>query len=479
MRNKLQKNTIYSIIKSCSTIIFPLITFPYISRTLLTENVGKVNFASSIVSYFSLIASLGVTTYAVRECSKVKHDKSKLGVVASEILSINVCTTIVAYCALIIVLFISKSLYSYRKLIVIQSLVIVFVTFGADWLNTAMEDFRYVTIRTFLFQILSLVLMFIFVRTPNDYMKYACITVLSSSGGNIANIFYRRKYCETKFTIHMKLKKHLPPIILLFAMILAQQVFVNSDTTILGIIKGDYEVGLYSTSVKIYNIINTVITSIAWVVMPQLSYFFKEKNFAEVNKLLRYVIGFTATLGLPCVFGMGILAPQIIEIIAGPAYVEAAISLRILSISMFFSLIWGIVMNMILLPAGADKPCLFACVISAIVNIAANLIFIPNYGFAAAATTTALSQIVGLIICVLFVDGRVKFENKIETLLVPTVGTIVMSIYLTVCVKYFSGLWITTIIGVVGSVIIYFIIQILLKNEWLLEFTNKLSKRVK
>ena len=323
MQDKIGKNTIYSIIKSCSTVIFPLITFPYISRVLLAENVGKINFGNSVVSYFSLIASLGITTYAVRECSKVKKDKSTLNKLASEIMSINFLTTIVSYVLLIIVLIFAKPLYSYRKLIIIQSTVIVFTTFGADWLNTTMEDFRFITLRTFFFQCLSIILMFIFVKRPSDYLKYACVTVISSSGGNIANIFYRRKYCDTKLTINLNFRKHMPPIILLFAMILAQQIFVNSDTTILGLLRGDYEVGIYSTSVKIYTIINTVITSIAWVVMPQLSYAFSKQDFKKANILLKYVIGFTATLGLPCVAGMGILAPQIIEIIAGSSFLDA------------------------------------------------------------------------------------------------------------------------------------------------------------
>lgn len=479
MQNNIQKNTLYNIIKSCSTVVFPLITFPYISRVLLTDNVGKVNFSNSVVSYFSLIASLGITTYAVRECSKVKHDKNKLSTVASEILSINVCTTVIAYLALFITLAVARPLESYRALIVIQSMTILFATLGADWLNTTMEDFRFVTIRTFLFQLLSLILMFVFVRTPDDYIKYACITVISSSGGNIVNIFYRRRYCKTFFTKCMKLKQHLPPIILLFAMILAQQVFVNSDTTILGIIRGDYEVGLYSTSVKIYNIISTLMTSVAWVVMPQLSYSFAKKDYDKVNSLLKYVIGFTATLGLPCVMGMGILAPQIIEIIAGPAYADAAISLRILAVAMAFSLVWGIVMNMILLPSRADKPCLLACVVSAIVNIVANVIFIPNYGFAAAATTTAVSQIVGLIICLPYVDKRVKFQKKFSILFGPVVGTAFMTGYLVFCVNFFSGLWTTTIISFVGSVFIYFILQIILKNEWVLEFLGKFAAKIR
>lgn len=146
-----KKNTVYSIIKSCSSLLFPLVTFPYISRILLTDNVGKVNFGNSIISYFSLIASLGVTTYAIRECAKVKHNEKELEKVASQIISINICTTIISYIGLFILLLFAKPLASYRQLIIIQSTVILFTTLGADWLNTAMEDFKYITLRTVFF----------------------------------------------------------------------------------------------------------------------------------------------------------------------------------------------------------------------------------------------------------------------------------------------------------------------------------------
>ena len=148
----LKKNSILNVIKTVSSVIFPLITFPYVSRVLLPVNVGKVNFGSSFVSYFSLIATLGITTYAIRECSAVREDRNELSTKASEIFSINICTTIVAYALLILSLLAFRELDSYRCLIVIQCTSILFITLGADWLNSAMEDFKYITLRTVFFR---------------------------------------------------------------------------------------------------------------------------------------------------------------------------------------------------------------------------------------------------------------------------------------------------------------------------------------
>ena len=164
-----------------------------------------------------------------------------------------------------------RRLDAYRNLIVIQSVVIVFTTIGADWLNSAMEDFEYITIRSIAFQILSMVLMFIFVKQPGDYIKYAAISVVSTSGYNILNVFYRKKYCKLTFTLNIPWKKHMIPILLLFVMTLSQTIFNSSDITMIGFFKGDYEVGIYSTATKMEKLISNIVSSIVFVLMPRLS----------------------------------------------------------------------------------------------------------------------------------------------------------------------------------------------------------------
>lgn len=467
MNKNLNKNTFYSIIKSCSTILFPILTFPYISRVLLTENVGKINFSNSIVSYFSLIASLGITTYAVRECSKIKSSLSDLEKLSSELISINTVTMLISYILLFFTLIFADNLKDYRSIILIQSLSIIFTTYGADWINTVMEDFKYVTLRTFSFQLFSLILMFIFIKKPDDYVKYVIITLIASSGGNIVNIFYRKRYCKIKFTLNMNMRKHLPGIITLFAMILAQQIFVNSDTTIIGLINGDQEVGLYTTGVKIYSIVSTFMSSIAWVVMPRLSSSFKNRDYKTVNETIAYVVGFTSTIGFPIVVGMFLLAPEIIGFIAGSSYIDAVPALRVLSIALLFSLGWGILMNMILLPEGKDSICLFSCSICACVNLVLNFVLIPTFGFVAAAWTTAISQVIGLIICYRKIDKKIKLKVKNNDLIGIISGCIIICLTILIIRKFFSNDIITLIVSVTSSIFLYLIIQILFKNSWI------------
>ena len=376
--SNVQKNTIYSVIKSAAAIIFPLISFPYASRTLLTESIGKVNFGNSVISYFMLLATLGISTYAIRECAKVREDRQALSKTASQLFSINMLTTIISYALLALTLLVARPLEEYRLLIVIQSSTILLTTLGADWLNSAMEDFRFITLRTVLFQLLSLVLMFLFVHKPEDYLIYAAISVASSGGANLTNMLYRRRYCRVGLTLNLELKRHLKPILLLFSLILTQTVYVNSDVTIIGLLRGDHEVGLYATAVKIYTIVNTMVASVAFVVMPKLAYHFDTRDYGKVNELLQYGLGFIVTLGLPCLVGINMLCPEIISVLAGEEYLPAVPALHILTISLAASFASGFVGNLIMIPSGRERICLTASIISAAVNLALNLLLIPS-----------------------------------------------------------------------------------------------------
>lgn len=477
-KSSVNSNTVFNTLKSVFGVIYPLITFPYISRILMTDNVGKINFGNSIVSYVSLIATLGVTTYAVRECSKVRDNREELSKTSSEILSINLMSTFVAYLALAIVLIFAKPLENYRILICIQSTSIIFVTLGADWLNTAMEDFRFIAIRTVLMQVLSLLLMFIFIHKPEDYMLYAIISVIASSGVNIVNIFYRRRYCTTRFTWKMDVKKHLPHIMLLFSLILSQTIYVNSDMTILGLMKGDREVGLYSTSVKIYQIVNSTIASIAWVVMPQLSYFFSRKDYKEINKLLKYSLNFIVILGIPSISGLEIIAPHLIITIAGEAYADAALSLRILGFAMLCSFFAGWVGNMTRLPAGKEGISLKISSVSALLNIVLNFMLIPKWGLNAAAFTTAVSELFGLIWGFILIDKNIRIDGLKQMLIGPVIGGAGIIVIGEITQVLFHKAWIVSLITILISVVWYLAVMIMSKNEFFLGFVRPIVKRI-
>lgn len=474
----INRNACYNIIKNISTIIFPLITFPYISRVLGAENIGKINFGSSVVNYFSLAASLGAGTYAVRECARIRESRKKLSQIASQIYSITIISAVMSYIALAVTLKTVSSLYSYWLLIAIQSLIILFNTLGTDWLNTAVSDFRFITVRTVLLQFLSLILMVLFVHKNSDYYKYVWISVIAASGANICNIIYRKKYCKIRFTFHLNAKTHLPPIFLMLSINVAQTIFVNMDTTILGLIRGDFETGLYGASVKIYNIVNMAIASVAWVVMPQMSELFAEKNYTKINGLLKYSLHFIILLGIPSIAGLNVLAAEIIEVLAGKEYLGAVTALHILTVSLAFSFAGGFTGNIILLPSKREKIMLAGSILSAVTNLILNLIFIPAYGINAAAAATAAANAIGFLISLPFIEKSIKIDGIWEISKGPFAGGLAIVISVSV-IKYFTAnIYVTVFLSLIISILIYVLILLVMKDSFAIEYYNQIKRKL-
>lgn len=173
VQKSLKKNAVYSFIKALMNLAFPLISFPYASRILLPAGIGKVNFANSVIEYFTLAASLGIFSYAAREAVRVRDDKHALNKIFREILTINLISTVFSYILLFISLVFVSKFSEYRVLLIVCSTKILFTTIGVDWIFNVHEEYKYVTIRSVIFQVISLVLLFVFVRTPDDYIAYA------------------------------------------------------------------------------------------------------------------------------------------------------------------------------------------------------------------------------------------------------------------------------------------------------------------
>ena len=164
----LKINMILNAIKGIMSIVFPLISFPYVSKILGVENIGKYNFSNSIINYVVLFAGLGIATYAIREGARLRNKKEEIEKFSSEMFSINIISTVVAYIGLFILLIIVPKFHEYTSLLIILSLQVIFKTIGIEWIYSIYEDYAYITLRSIIFQVLSLILLFLFVKTQND-----------------------------------------------------------------------------------------------------------------------------------------------------------------------------------------------------------------------------------------------------------------------------------------------------------------------
>lgn len=291
----LKLNMFVNLIKTVFTTLFPLISFKYVSSVLGKSGIGIINFSNSIVQYFSIIAALGLSTYAIRECSKVRDNQKQLNTLSCELFTINVVSTIISYISLIIVILVIPKIYAYRIVIFIFSISIFCTTLGVEWVNIVEEDFWYITVRTIVLQVVSLLLTFVFVKNTDDYIIYAIITTLTTFFTSVLNWFYCKRYVKLKIVFTRKLVKHIKPIFIIFSMNVAITIYVTSDITILGFLKGDSEVGAYTVATKIYSSLKVILASVVSATIPRLSYVI-EKDREEYLRRLKDVISIVLLL---------------------------------------------------------------------------------------------------------------------------------------------------------------------------------------
>lgn len=470
-------NAFLNSLRSIFNILFPLITFPYVSRKLSVSGIGIYNFSNSIVSYFLLIAALGISTYAIREGAKYRDNTKKITQFASEVFTINIWSTVIAYILLFLSLIIFQKLRNYSLCILIFSLQIFFTTIGTEWIYQIYEDYTYITIRSIILQILSIILLFVFVKKTQDYLNYAAITVFSAVGSNILNFVHARKYCHIHIILIFNWKKHIVPILVLFAAGIANMIYVNSDITLLGLMKNNYIVGIYSVSSKIYSLVKTLISALLIVTIPRLALLLGKKRIKEYKNILAKLTNTLVVLALPASVGLFMLAKEVILIISGSNYLRAISSLQVLCFAYIFSILAWILSDCVLIPAKREKKVLVSMTASAILNIFLNIVLIPFWDENATAISTVLAEMCMFIMNYHYskdiVNDVFRSKELLNNFVTSIVGCVGIVIVCLLCNIGWQSMLLKTVFSVVLSVIIYGAILVLLNNKVALSILKK------
>ena len=467
MRNQrsIGVNAGLNMIRTACQVIFPLITFPYVSRVLHVDNIGIYNFCQSVISYFSLLAGLGVSTYAIREGARYRDNEEKMALFASEVFSINFLSTIFSYLILGACVFLIPRVNQYGQIMAVLSISIMFTLVGSEWIFQIYEDYKYITIRGILFQCISLMLMFAFVKNSSDLFAYVWITVISSSGANILNAISRRKYCKIRLVVNAKVLTHLSPILVLFATTVATTIYTNADTTMLGFLSGNKSVGLYSVSTKIYTIVKQMLAAIIIVSIPRLSAYLGEKKIDDFNETANQILNALVVIVVPAMVGMVALSRNIIFIIAGQEYVDANISLRILSVALFFSIFSWFYTSCILIPYRCENKVLMATIVAALVNIGLNFILIRTFQQNAAAFTTVIAELLSMVITWWYGRKYFKVSFLKKDIGSVAIGCMAILIICSMSEKYISSVLISTTFSIITSVVAYMFVLLIMKNQ--------------
>jgi O-antigen/teichoic acid export membrane protein len=398
-KRSLKINVIMNALLTMSSLLFPLITFPYVSRILLPEGTGKVSFATSLISYFVMFSQLGIPTYGVRACAKVRDDKRLLTKTAQELLIINLVMGALAYVGLFAAVLFVPRLQQEKELYLLVSLTIFFNAIGMEWLYKALEQYTYITIRSVVFKLVALVAMFLLVRAKEDYVVYGGLTILASSASYLMNFLHARKYISLRPVGGYDFKPHLKAVTIFFAMACATTVYTNLDTVMLGFMtNNDVEVGYYSASVRIKSILVSIVTSMGAVLLPRASYYVEHGELEQFRKITAKALNFVMLFATPVMLYFIYFAKEGIFLLSGENYAGAIIPMQLIMPTLLLIGLSNVLGIQILVPLGREKTVLWSIIAGAVVDVVLNILWIPAYGAAGAAAATTGAEAVVLAV---------------------------------------------------------------------------------
>lgn len=470
----IKKNFALNLLNTVTALLFPLITFPYASRILFASGIGQVQFFQSIIDYVVLCTALGIPLYAVREIARVRGDNVLRNKIATEVLLLHALLTIVGYLVvLILTIFVAKIRLDI-PLFLLLSITLFFNTIGVAWFYQAIEDFKYITIRTLIVRILSLIALFLFVKTKDDLFYYALITVIANVGGNIFNFFRLRKYIDINLIqwADLDLKKHLKPVLKVFTLNLVVSIYVNLDSVMLGFLKNEEAVGFYVAATRLIRAVLGIISSLGAVLLPRFSNMINNGELEEFKTIANKGVSFIIGISLPLAAGLIFMASPIIHLFCGPDYSPSILTLKLIAPIIFFIGLSGILGMQMLYPQGKEYLVILSTLTGAIVNFVLNCILIPRYAQYGAALATLIGEFT--VTAMMILVGRkylpIKFFTKQNIQYLEATLLVITFLYMISIFKHSDSVFL--LIAIIISILIYTIFLYCKKDLFILQIKD-------
>ena len=408
-------NFLMAIILKGSSIIFPLITLPYVNRVIGPVGTGSVTFAWSATEYFCLFALLGLPTYGIRAVARVRDDATELSRTVQELLIINLVASIISYIAFFFSLFYIPKFQTERLLLCINIVRIFFNMIGMEWFFQGIEQYRYITVRQISFKVLSLLAMFLFVRSPKDYIIYGSLSIISNACSNTLNFIHAGKYITRRPLYNYNFGRHIKSIIFFLAITAATTLYTNMDAVMIGFLLNNKNVGYYELAVKVEQVLCLVVTSLGMVLLPRITYYLSKGDTNRFISLIGKSYHFVILASVPMSVFFFFSAEYVIDVLGGNLYYNAIPSLQIVIFSLIPLGISNIARMQILAPTNREKISMIVAFVGVGVNFLVNGLLIPVVGIKGAAIGTLVTEtVVALIQVWMTRDVFYKVRKEID-----------------------------------------------------------------
>ncbi|HHD2753007.1 TPA: oligosaccharide flippase family protein [Clostridium perfringens] len=482
MSKSIFKNIIFKFLLNLFNLVVPILIGPYVLRKLGPDLMGTVNFAQTIFGYFFIFAGFGVYQYGLREISRVRHDKELLSKTFTSLFVFTGMTTILTTIAYV---FFIKYMYSgtvvYTACMILTFNLIANI-FYVEWINEALENYDFITIKTILVRIIYIILLFMFVKSAKDVNNYLYLLVLSTVLNNIISYVYIKKSIKFNFK-EIKIVRHIKPMFLVVILSNVNVLYTQLDKFLLGEFVGLKEVGYYTAAQNISTIISTLLLSVIHATIPRLSNYIAKENDEKYISLLDKITKIYFMLLFPAAIGMTVLSKEIILIYGGQEYIDSVPMLIVFSVYMITLGYETILGNQVMYVKKKEKEQVEMIFIGGFINLILNILLLKmnllngTYSI----ITTMIANIVVIILECIYIRKKLNLDFNIfsldkskylfiSLLFIPITSFITNSI---------NNIFIVSALAIGINGILYFGILLLIKDNTLMELFNKIIFKLK
>jgi len=475
-------NYIYSLASQLLALLAPLITAPYLARTLHEVGNGQIAFVNSIVAYFVSFAGFGFSLYGQREIAKNKDDQKTINKIFIELLYLRIIFSFIAFIALIGIVTSSLIEDKYKSLVLINSIQLLSVIFDIQFYYQGMEEFKTLAFRTIVIRSISIICVFMLVRTPDDvwiYLLYNSLAIL------IANIIMwpgAMKRIEFQKIKAINLKRHILPSFFIFLPILSGTIFSVLDSTMIGYLasNAEYENGCYGSALKLVNIISVIIMADGQVLASRNARDFAIKDHVSIIKHINLGFRYVWIVGFPIAIGLLLLSSRISMWFFGTGYEKVPMLLQIFTVRIITHGVMNVIGNQYLLPTGREKVCTLINFIGISSNIVLNYLLISHYGCIGAAIASVTSE--GILICLYMWYFIIEHKYWNSSVLLSSwkyaLAAIIMGILVYALRKELPNNLLSICLMVFTGAVVYCTALIIMKDYIILEYGKKYFNRL-
>jgi len=392
----LKVNFSYNLTLTVCNNLFPLITYPYVSRILGVERIGMCNYVDGIINYFILFSTLGIGSYGVREIAKYKFDPERKSFVFSNLMAINVVGTIIAMFSLVCATIFLPQLQSYRDFLWLGIIKLMLNMFLIEWFFQGIQEFKYITIRSVLVRLVYVIGVFVFVHTKNDVLIYYSLTVAVTLINAVVNWRYSKKFIRLSFK-NLQISLFITPVLAFGYYRLLTSMYTSFNLVFLGFSSGDTEVGYFSTATKLYSILMGAFTAFTTVMVPKVSEMLAYGEKKKLQIMANKTFSLLTIISLPIIIFSLFCAEDIILLLSGPGYEGANTPFRIV---IFLLLIIGmeqITIQQFLMASSSSKSIAIVSTVGAVVGFFLNLLITPRLGAVGSSISWGISELAVLV----------------------------------------------------------------------------------